>query len=122
MPREAVSLEMLLLKWDEYALRVKAKPDESFFSTLKLSNPKLEGETIVFGISNKVQEKDFEINRQEMLDFLRSELKNYSLDLKLEMGAPIAKALLYSDEDRLRAMVEKNPSLGVLISKLGLDL
>lgn len=122
MPKSEVTLDMLIAKWDEYALRVKANKNESFFSTLKLSDPQLDGTTIKFGIANSVQEKDFDLNRQPLLDFLRSELNNYSLELELIKNAPINTPILYSEEERLKAMVEKNPHLATLIKKFGLDI
>lgn len=122
MAQEPVTREALVAKWDEYAIRVKANKNESFFSTLKLSDPHITGNTIKFGIANSVQEKDFDLNRQALLDFLRSELNNYSLELELVKDAPINTPILYSDEERLRAMIEKNPHLGTLIKKFGLDL
>ncbi len=122
MAREAVSIDQLLHKWDSFAQIMKEKLEESFSSTLRIQKPKLENETIHFEITNGVQEKEFEIHRQELLDYLRSQLNNYSLELKITKVEPKESNIIYSDEDRLKAMLKENPQLGNLIKTLGLDL
>lgn len=56
-----------------------------------------------------------------MLDYLRNKLQNFSLELKLEIKETVEKKMLYSDEERLKAMIEKNPEIAELVKRFGLD-
>ncbi len=113
--------QLITQEWLAYAALVKERKDESFFSTLTLHEPELQGKTILFKIANRVQENYFDLNRQELLDFLRNKLQNFSLELKLEIQESVEKKMLYSDDERLKAMIAKNPEIAELVKRFGLD-
>ncbi|MGB0166240.1 MAG: hypothetical protein ACPF8V_05240 [Luteibaculum sp.] len=56
-----------------------------------------------------------------MLDFLRKELQNYSLELKLTRQEIEQSQQFYSEQEQLKAMIEKNPKVAELVRRLGLD-
>lgn len=122
LPKTEVTQEQLMAKWIEFAKTKKANGEDSFYATLTLSEPNIDGNNINFGISNSVQEQDLTTQKQALLDFLRKELNNFSLDLVVQKNKSVTKKMLYSDEDRLKEMIKKNSNIEDLITRLGLDL
>jgi DNA polymerase-3 subunit gamma/tau len=112
----------LVNKWHEFSNSIGNKP--RIFNTLTSKDPKLEGNNIVsFIIDNNLQEVKINEIRNELLVYLKRELKNTSIDLKLiitELEAENNK--LYTTEDKFKHMLSKNESLGKLKQEFNLDL
>lgn len=123
LPQEAVSQEDLNDAWALYVETLRANGNRSLIATLTSEKPVLEGVMINFKIANIVQEKDMELVRAELMEFLRTKLQNYALDLKTELNQEIASKMKFlTERDKYDQMVEKNPVLEELRKKLDLDL
>ena len=82
----------------------------------------LENFTVKLVISNAAQELELNREKGEMLDFLRETLKNYELDLVFEIETVDQPTGLYTNSQKFKAMVKKNPHLGKLSKNLNLDI
>ena len=93
------------------------------FSALNSHGPTLSGNSnveIVF--SNQAQQDDFVKNlKQEMTEFLRNELQNDNISIEMVISETEQKNLLYTEEDKFRHMLAKNPALGKLKQQMNLD-
>ena len=87
-------------------------------------DPKLqENNLISFVIDNNLQEVKINEIRNELLAYLKKELKNSLLDLKLIItDTDEENNKLYTTEDKFKHMLEKNDSLGKLKQEFNLDL
>lgn len=123
LPAEPVTEEELIDAWKLYAETVNASGRRSLFATLSSETPRLDGLTIQFKIANVVQEKDMELARGELMEFIRTRLQNFKLELEVHLNQEIAAKMKFlTERDKYDQMVEKNPLLEELRKRLDLDL
>ena len=73
-------------------------------------------------LDNKAQEITMKERKSDLLDFLRSELRNQQIQLTTNLVETVGNSKPYTAEDKYRAMVEKNPELKTLREGLDLEL
>lgn len=112
----------LIDKWHEFSNTVGDKP--RIFNTLTSKDPKLEESSIItFTIDNNLQEQKINEIRNELIDYLKRELKNNQIDLKLIISqAEEENNKLYTSEDKFKHMLSKNQNLNTLKQEFNLDL
>ncbi|MDK2978215.1 MAG: polymerase subunit gamma/tau [Bacteroidales bacterium] len=112
----------LIAKWHAFSNNLVNKP--RIFNTLTSKDPKLEENYIIsFVIDNNLQEQKINEIRNELLTYLKQELQNSAIDLKLiitELEDDSNK--LYTSEDKFKHMLTKNENLGKLKQEFNLDL
>jgi DNA polymerase-3 subunit gamma/tau len=82
----------------------------------------LPGYLIELDIENKLQEDLLHTEKVELLNFLRTELKNFSIDLQTKLLEQIQKKRLYTSSEKYQHMLEKNPNLEEFRKRFNLDL
>ncbi len=112
----------LIEKWHAFSNLLGNKP--RIFNTLTSKDPKLEKDYVVsFVIDNNLQEQKINEIRNELLAYLKRELQNSAIDLKLivtDLEQDSKK--LYTAEDKFKHMLSKNENLGKLKQEFNLDL
>jgi DNA polymerase-3 subunit gamma/tau len=117
---QSFSVLELIDKWQQFSDKLGDKP--RIFNTLTSKEPKLEGEhTVTFQIDNNLQEEKINDIRAELLDFLRVELKNSKIELKLIMDESVQESKLYTSEEKFKHLLSKNEELGRLKQEFNLD-
>jgi DNA polymerase-3 subunit gamma/tau len=95
----------------------------NFYNSLVNQKPRLMEQHIIrLELGNKMQEMAILEKKQELLDFLREELKNYKIGLELIVAESGSSAKPFTAEEKFRAMAEKNPVIKDLKEKLDLEL
>lgn len=95
----------------------------NFYSILSTRKPLLkENSLIELQLDNRAQELTMKERRSDLLDFLRSELRNQKIQLETNLVETIGQSKPYTAEDKYKAMVEKNPELKTLRESLDLEL
>lgn len=114
--------EQLLEKWHEFSNKVGDKP--RIFNTLTSKDPRLEESGIIsFHIDNNLQEQKINEIKNELIDYLKKELKNNQIDLKLIISEiEEQNNKLYTAEDKFKHMLSKNENLSILKQEFNLDL
>ena len=116
------SEKQLIEAWHKFSDTMGKRP--RIFNTLTSKDPKLVDDfTISFIIDNNLQEEKINEIRNELMYFLRKELKNNEIDLKLiitELEEENNK--LYTAEDKFKYLLSKNENLGKLKQEFNLDL
>ena len=112
----------LIDKWHLFSDKMGGKP--RIFNTLTSKDPKLEEDNIVsFVIDNNLQEEKIKEIKNELLGFLKAELKNTSIDFKLIISDKEEENnKLYTAEDKYKHMLSKNEKLNNLKQEFNLDL
>jgi len=64
----------------------------------------------------------FNERRATTLGYLRKELNNYSIDVKIVINKDTATKVAYTPQEKYTKMAEKNPSLDVLRQNLNLEI
>jgi len=91
------------------------------YATLTKRKPILkDNHTIELFIDNKVQEDYISSIKLDLMNFLRTELNNYSILLDLKIEQVSEEKSLYTSKEKFDKMVEKNPNLKTLQNKLKL--
>lgn len=86
------------------------------------SSFELKGDTIELKLVNQTLMDLFLELKQDIVDFIRKDLRNGSIQLDAILTAEIKEAKPRTEQEKYNAMVEKNPALKKFRDDLGLDL
>lgn len=73
-------------------------------------------------LDSAIQETEVNSTKASLLGYLRKQLNNYGIDLKTRINESAVEAKHLTNKDKFNLMVEKNPALGELRKRLGLDI
>jgi len=120
---ESVTQEMLLNRWRTYSEQVKKDGKINLFTLLNSGNPTLsDGHLVEFTLENKIQEELLLHERVDLLNFLRTDLNNFQLELKTIVAEQAEGKRLYTSTEKYEYMVEKNPAVEEFRKTFNLDL
>lgn len=110
--------------WTNYATKTNLEGKHNLSSILKDKTPIISEEhTLTLTLNNKVQEEVFLDEKSEILSFLKKNLANDCIELKVAVDAIKPQEIkAYTPEDQFKKMVEKNPALLKMKDQFGLEL
>lgn len=116
---EPFTPEQLMEKWTEYLDQLSDRPN----LRSALSNPPeiTNGNKLLLRIGNSVQEEDVRLGKQELISWLRKELRNSGIELNTKIERVETERTHYNDSEKLQMMMQKNPELLELKQKFNLD-
>ncbi|WP_449288973.1 DNA polymerase III subunit gamma/tau [Mucilaginibacter lutimaris] len=121
--KEAFTIDRFLQLWTEYGGNLKKEGKPAGLYTIFTSiTPKVLGpESFEVCLATKVQEAAFRDQRPHLHNYLRSSLKNFSIEVnsKVEEIAMVRKP--YTSLEKFQHMAAKNPQLIELKNKFNLD-
>lgn len=116
---ETITEEQVLRLWREYARSI-ATTDAMMFSIMNIT-PVLEGTTIKVNVPNAMCVSYMEENAN-LLRYLRTQLRNSNVMIKAIVDAKQQGSnVVYTRQQKLDKMIEKNPMVKVLIDKYKLE-
>jgi hypothetical protein len=116
---EPFTQEQFEAKWTEFLSRLTDRPN---LRTTLSNTPELQpGYKLLLKIGNSVQDEDVRLIKPELVSWLRKELRNTRIELLTQIEKQETTRIIYSDTERLQAMLEKNPDLKLLKQKFNLD-
>ncbi len=121
---QAITVANLQVAWKKYVEQIK-NTNIRLFSILNNQEPAIKDDTtIVLELTSPVQELEIKKSGEELLLYLKEELRNHSLRLEtfLQKGTKDTSKKIFTANDKLQAMIEKNPALAELKKNLNLDL
>lgn len=117
------TINELMSKWNAFSYQLREKGRQGLYVTLTKRKPALKENFILeFTIDNEIQKIELEEERSNLLTFIRSELNNHSIQLKVLLSLEDNSVKHLSSKDKFMKMAEKNPSLHDLREKLNLDI
>jgi DNA polymerase III subunit gamma/tau len=123
-PEESVSdfsEDDLITFWKKYAIMVRENQPR-LYSTLVSGEPIIdENKSIMFSVTNKLQQEAISDIKADLLSFLRKELNNNSITIETVISGKEPETKAYHPEEKFSKLAEKNPILNVFKNKLGLD-
>lgn len=120
-PREVTS--DLQSSWNSFAQLIKKKNKINLSGTLTARNPVLEDDSIIsFSVLNQVQEDEINSIRTDLLTFLRRDLRDPALQLKIVVDNNETERKPYTGEEKFQRLSEKNPALKKLRQQFNLDI
>ena len=114
--------EELAEVWKEYLTSLE-KTNIRLYSILSDKSPMVKDSNVVEISILQTQKTLVENEKSNMVSLLRSKLKNDSISLNLEVvKQEKGPQKAFTATDKFKLMIEKNPVLGEMKAKLGLDL
>ena len=112
----------LLEEWKGLMVFVKSKGKSNLGITLGVHKPKLLQDFLIeFPLSNAAQAEMILEEKYIILDYLRNKLENDKLDISTRIVEGDKSNIPYTNKDKFKKMLEENPQLEILRTKLGLD-
>ena len=89
--------DSLLRFWNTYAIKMKNEGKINIFTIMTSYHPRLLPNFLIeLDIENKLQEDLLHTEKVELLNFLRTELNNFSIELQTKLLEQIQKKRLYT--------------------------
>jgi len=116
--------EEFLKLWNDYAAKAKAE-DKSMTLLTVFNNQKpvmLRPYLFELVLENKTQENIFRDDKPNLMNFLRSTLKNFNLDIQTRIEEQSGTRKPYSPVEKFQFMAAKNPELVELRKRFNLEI
>lgn len=117
-----VTLNVFLAKWNAFADTLKQSNRITLYTIMTANVPRLQGTLIEVDVENAVQMDELKLGKIDILNHLRVELQNFSLDLKGIQVEVTKVRKPYTSIEKYQAMVSKNPALETLRKAFNLGL
>ena len=122
LPTEVFTEEAMIACWNDFTKMVEDKGRFNLLSHLTMGVPKLEGTLIHLEFPNNTIKFEVERAKHELLGYLRERLKNYEIDLSIEVNETAVKRYAYTAREKFEKMKEQNPLIDTLRTEFDLDL
>ena len=108
--------------WDEFSLTLRTTFPH-IYSTMKGTRPLLgDWWNITVKMGNKVLEDEFNQRKPDLMEFLRTRLKNSVIRLQTEVSETLENHRPYTDKEKFEEMATRNPVLRNLREELDLEI
>ena len=121
---EDFTQDEFLKLWTEYAQKAKAE-DKSMTLLTVFNNQKpvmLQPYLFELVLENKTQENIFRDDKPNLMNFLRSTLKNFKLEIQTRIEEQSGSRKPYSPQEKFQFMAAKNPELAELRKRFNLEI
>ncbi|MES2418384.1 MAG: DNA polymerase III subunit gamma/tau [Bacteroidota bacterium] len=119
--KEEFTSEQFLMFWEAYTQKAK-ELDKIHLYTLMNNEPIVNGTEITVLVENLALESTLQDEKIELLNFLRTSLKNFDLQIISKKGENKQKKRIYTNKDKYAYLVDKNPQLEELRRRFNLDI
>lgn len=112
------------MAWRRFAHILKDKGERTFYNALLKRDPIPKGDDqFVLEVDNQVQLEKINIQISDLLGYIRSELKNYNIGLKIIVTTNQESEVKFqTGKDKFAALARKNPNLHALKKLFNLDI
>jgi DNA polymerase-3 subunit gamma/tau len=119
--REAFTDEQFFELWRVYTQKAKDQ-DKIHLYTLMNNAPLINGTEITVLVENSALESTLIDEKIELLNFLRTALKNFDLQIVIKRAENLGTKRIYTNKDKYAYMLEKNPQLEEMRRRFNLDI
>lgn len=124
MPMNDYTFDDLKMAWRRFAFEMKTQGKETFYNALIKRDPIQKGDReYVMEVDNQVQIDYIFPILSELVLYVRSAVKNYALDIKVELTKNPEEEVKYlTGKDKFASLARKNPNLHTLKNTFNLDI
>ena len=108
--------------WENYSEMMEEEGRFNIASILRIDKPKLVKNTINLTLPNSINKVELDIEKKEIIDYIRKNLKNSNIYLELIVDEKIEEKLVYTEKDKYDLMKKKNPNLDKLKDSFSLSI
>ena len=121
--KQAFTIDEFLQLWTNYGAKLKAdgKPATLYTIFTAITPLVLSPENFEILVSNKIQEMAFRDERPYLLNFLRTSLKNFSIEVNARVEETTTIRKPYTAAEKFQYMAAKNPQLIDLKNRFNLE-
>ena len=120
--KKEVYQEDIEKQWKLYSTDMTEKGERNMVALLQLDTPRLKNKVeIHYSVPNDTNRVELEKNSIELMRFLRNQLSNDALILKVNMEVKEEKKFVYTSEDKYQALKKKNPVVDLFKNKFNLE-
>ncbi len=122
LPVEDFSEAEMQTAWKDYTNKIEQEGKYNLLSHLTMGVPKLEGTLIHLVFPNNTIKVEVESAKRDLLNHLRSSLKNHNVDISIEVNEAEVKRYAYTTREKFDKLKEKNPLIENLRKEFDLDV
>jgi len=113
----------LITAWNEFVEKVIDPVRQNLISSLRKGKPQRSSDGIIrYGLQNEVQMEEANGERNNLINYLRKQLGNYSLKVDFfVIPSESRNDDAYTDEEKFKKMAQKNPALEDLRKQFDLE-
>ncbi len=120
--KQAFSSTQLMACWKQYTNKAMQDDKIHLYTLLSSNEPIVEGNNITVLVENIALESTLQEEKIELLNYLRSSLKNFDIQLHANKVEAKQSNRIYSNKDKYAYLAEKNPALDEFRRRFNLDL
>jgi DNA polymerase-3 subunit gamma/tau len=117
LPKDEFTEDKLVLSWNKYSEKIENSGKYNLASILRIDTPKLKDNNICLELPNSTNKIELESNQHDLLKYIRKDLNNYDIKLKITINEKIEKKFTYTSKEKYDLLRSKNN----LIEKLRAD-
>lgn len=111
LPRETFTEEAMQKHWQDFVKKIDADGRKILASNLASDTPKLLDETTIWiELPNGTMKKEIEREQFDLMEYLRTNLNNHFISLKITVNEEVAKKFAFTPEEKYQKLREKNPA------------
>ena len=117
-----VNQESIEKHWKKFTEIITVNGERNMVALLQLGLPRLKNKVeIHYAVPNDTNRVELEKNSNELMGYLRDQLSNDALTLKLYLELNEKKKFIYTNEEKYKTISEKNPNLEQFKKKFNLE-
>ena len=89
---------------------------------MRLSKPVLMGTNILLEFPNQGSKEDFENSNSELIGFLKTNLRNYDVKIKITVIETYKPKVIYTNDEKYKHFMELNPTIEIFRQTFELDI
>jgi len=120
--RDDFTFDAFLKEWNTHAANIKAQGKMNLFTIFISEVPKmLKPCAFEIVVENKIQEDLFKNEKPDLLNYLRTTLRNFDIDVIARVDEQVVVKRPYTSQEKFNHMAAKNPQLLELKKRFNLD-
>ena len=119
---ETFTQEDLLTSWENYTAKLKREGEKILASIFESQKPQLSDKNIIVTFPNETMKIDLEKEEVKLMRFLKKELENSHIVLKIEVDEQISKKYAFTPKEKYEKLRENNPLIDKLRATFDLDV
>lgn len=123
-PKKSFTIDEFTIVWNKFAYQCKEEGMDTLYNALASRKPKidLQQSMVNLHVSNNIELSFVNTNIDRLLNFLRTNLQNFSIEIKIIEDKIEEKKILFSGKEKFDDMANRNPMLKTLQKKFKLDI
>ena len=122
MRENEVNQDSLEKQWEKFSEIIAINGEKNMVALLQLDIPRLKNKVeIHYAVPNDTNRVELEKNSAQLMAYLRDQLSNDALVLKVRLEMKEEKKFVYTNDDKYKVLSEKNPALDLFKKKFNLE-